>query len=77
MLDIVSKCRKTAKRKYILVVGRFRKLHHRLGVMQECSHLIYFAVLALESASKSLYAKVGLGCMVLSILYMISEEKDK
>ncbi len=43
--------------------------------MQECSHLLYFGVLFLES--KYAYAKVGVVCMMLSILYMISDEKDR
>lgn len=57
-----------------LIKARFRlcKLHKRVGRWQELSHLTYFSVLAMES--KYMYAKVGLACIVLSVLYMISEE---
>lgn len=56
---------------------RFKKMHYRIGRMAEISHLAYFGVLAAEAAGKSWYAKCGIACMILSVLYMITEEKEK
>lgn len=43
-------------------------------MLMEVSHMTYFCILFLES--KYMYAKVGLVCMFLSIVYMISEEGE-
>lgn len=51
-----------------------RRMHHKLGRMAEYSHLAYFGVLFMES--KYIYAKVGVACMLFSILYMITDKED-
>lgn len=54
---------------------RLRLIHRRLGRAVEISHLTYFGVLFAES--KYMYAKVGLVCMCLTVIYMISDTEGK
>lgn len=56
--------------------AKMRKAHGKLGRMSEYSHLLYFGVLFLENGAKYTYAKIGGLCILFSILYLATEEKE-
>lgn len=67
--------RRRANRYLVQSLIRLRKIHHKIGRMAEYSHLTYFGVLVVEGWQKTMYAKVGIVCLVCSILYLISEDQ--